>query len=130
MLFAMMRPPPGCTLTDTLCPYLARFRCGIGQRAADDEGNGCFGGRRLSPSDRTQPGLGFRRAYGDEAPILRVERCRRGGADSHQLADLVVTQGGSRVVVLGGAATQDSFDDGVDHSDYVGNSGSTGEWIG
>jgi hypothetical protein len=75
-----------------LCRHDARFhhRCqalwyyaGIGQLAADDEGNGSIGDRVLIPSDRTQPSLGFRRAYGDEAPVLQVEGCRRGGGDSH-----------------------------------------------
>ena len=87
----------------------------IGQLAADDEGHGCFGDRGLIPGDRTEPSLGFRRAHGDEAPVLQVEGCRGGGADTHQLADLVVAQGGGGVVILGGAAAQDAFDDGVGH---------------
>src|SRR5207247_9213395 len=95
------------------------YYAGIGELAADDEGNGCFGDRGLIPSERTQPSLGFRRAYGDEAPVLQVEGRRRGGADSHQLADLVVAQGGGRVEVLGGAAAQDAFDDAGGHSDSV-----------
>src|SRR6266849_7590887 len=99
---------------------------GIGQLAADDEGNGCFGDRGLMPSNRMQPSLCFRRTYGDEAPVLQVEGRRRGGADSHQLADLVVAQGGSRVVVLGGAAAQDAFDDGVGHRDSVAHGDSCG----
>src|SRR5258708_40168547 len=95
----------------------------MGQPDAGDEGNGCFGDRGLIPSDRTQPSFGFRRAYGDEAPVLQVEGCRRGGSDSHQLADLVVAQGGGRVVVLGGAAAYDSFDDGGVHRDSYGRRG-------
>src|SRR3546814_2308371 len=75
--------------------------------------------RGLIPSDRPQPSFGLRRAYGDEAPVLQVEGCRRGSADPHQLADLVVVQGGDRVVVLGGAAAQDTFYDGVGHGHSV-----------
>src|SRR5258707_563051 len=81
-------------------------------RAVDHEDGG------LIPGDRTQPSLGFRRAYGDEAPVLHVEGCRRGGGDSHQHADLVVAQGDGRVVILGGAAAYDRFDDGVGHGDF------------
>jgi hypothetical protein len=91
------------------------YYAGIGQLAADDEGNSCLGDHGLIPGDRTQPSLGFRLAYGDEAPVLHVEGCQRGGGDSHQLIDLVVAQGDGRVVVLGGAAAQDTFDDGVGH---------------
>ena len=43
------------------------YYVGIGQLAADDEGNGCFGDGGLIPGNRTQPSLGFGRAYGDEA---------------------------------------------------------------
>src|ERR1700730_10840781 len=40
------------------------YYAGIGQLAADDEGNGCIGDRGLIPGDRKQPSLGLRRAYG------------------------------------------------------------------
>ncbi|MNR31873.1 hypothetical protein D3C85_1494140 [compost metagenome] len=88
--------------------------------AADDEGNGCFGDWRLIPGDRAQPGFGFWRAYCDEAPVLYMEGGWRGGADLHQLTDLVVAQSGGWVVVLGGAATDDTFDDGIDHDGSYG----------
>jgi hypothetical protein len=55
-----------------------------------------------------------------------VEGCRRGGGDSHQLADLVVGQVDGRVVVLGGSAAQDTFDDGVGHDESVGHGDSCG----
>src|SRR5215469_5642842 len=62
-----------------------------------------FGGRGSSPA----PDFAGRG--------LHVEGRRRGRADSHQLADLVVAQGGGRVVILGGATAQDTFDDGIGH---------------
>src|SRR3546814_19482146 len=81
--------------------------------AAEDEGDGRIGDLGLIPGDSTQPSLGFRRAYRDEAQVPQVEGYRCGGGDFHQLADLVVAQGDGRVVQLGGDADRRAFDDGV-----------------